>query len=608
MPQLLTLSAGAAAWLNETPVTIVSQAGVDSVVVVLPDGASRTVAVADLSATAPAETAGDSDMDLAIIAQEDWDLAVRRERVVKALAETPKRSRAMVAEGAAALGVTTNMVYRLIARYLEDPRTTTLLPRKRGKPTGLEMLDAPVERIVTATITEMAFMRPKRTGDAIHLEIRRRCIGAGLKPPGRTTVYRRLATLPRKDVVRAQDGAKAARDKFAPVLGTFPITSWPLEVVQIDHTVVDLILVDEFHRRPIGRPFLTLAVDVHTRMVVGFLLSLDPPSATSVGLCLTHAVAPKDNWLERMRVGMKWPVWGIPDTVHVDNGKEFHSEALRRGCSQHGITIDYRPVRTPHYGGHIERLIGTMMGDVHFLPGTTFSNVSAKGNYDAEKSAVMTLAETQEWLTLNVCVYHNQRHSALGMTPLAAWERGILGTPERPGRGLPARVTNPERFLIDFLPLARREVTGDGVRLFNIHYWSDALRPLIGQSRRFVVRYDPRDMSRIWLLSTDNEYYPLGYKARHRPVISLWEHREVSRQLRAEGARTMDEAAIFEGVERMRAVVAAATAKSKRARRQAERSRQHRTLAQVEKAPSADKPAGEETVVAPPRPFEVEDW
>lgn len=43
----------------------------------------------------------------------------------------------------------------------------------------------------------------------------------------------------------------------------------------------------------------------------------------------------------------------------------FRSEALRRGCEQYGIAIDYRPVRTPHYGGHIERLIGTMMGKVH---------------------------------------------------------------------------------------------------------------------------------------------------------------------------------------------------------------------------------------------------
>jgi len=61
--------------------------------------------------------------------------------------------------------------------------------------------------------------------------------------------------------------------------------------------------------------------------------------------------------------------------LHLDNAKEFRSEALRRGCEQYGIAIDYRPVRTPHYGGHIERLIGTMMEKVHLLGG--FYSVTA---------------------------------------------------------------------------------------------------------------------------------------------------------------------------------------------------------------------------------------
>jgi putative transposase len=49
------------------------------------------------------------------------------------------------------------------------------------------------------------------------------------------------------------------------------------------------------------------------------------------------------------------------------------------GAQEYGIRIDYRPPGTPHFGGHIERLIGTTMGAVHLLPGTTFSNVAEKG-------------------------------------------------------------------------------------------------------------------------------------------------------------------------------------------------------------------------------------
>ena len=44
------------------------------------------------------------------------------------------------------------------------------------------------------------------------------------------------------------------------------------------------------------------------------------------------------------------------------------SEALRRGCAQHAITLEYRPPGRPHYGGIVERIIGTAMTAVHELP------------------------------------------------------------------------------------------------------------------------------------------------------------------------------------------------------------------------------------------------
>jgi putative transposase len=70
---------------------------------------------------------------------------------------------------------------------------------------------------------------------------------------------------------------------------------------------------------------------------------------------------------------------------------EFHAQTLIRGCRQYGIELVYRPPAHPHFGGHIERLIGTLMGEVHLLPGTTFGSVAQGGAYDSEKEAKMTL-------------------------------------------------------------------------------------------------------------------------------------------------------------------------------------------------------------------------
>jgi len=78
-----------------------------------------------------------------------------------------------------------------------------------------------------------------------------------------------------------------------------------------------------------------------------FHLSLEPLSATSVALCIAHAALPKQRWLAQRKIDDEWPVQGLFARLHLDNAKEFHSEAPRRGCEQYGIAIDYRPVRTP---------------------------------------------------------------------------------------------------------------------------------------------------------------------------------------------------------------------------------------------------------------------
>jgi putative transposase len=86
-------------------------------------------------------------------------------------------------------------------------------------------------------------------------------------------------------------------------------------------------------------------------------------------------------------------VWGIINTIHVDNGADFRSESLRKSCLSYGINIEFRPVGRPSFGGHIEKLIGTIVKKVHSLPGTTFLNISKKKNYDSDKNASMTFSE-----------------------------------------------------------------------------------------------------------------------------------------------------------------------------------------------------------------------
>jgi putative transposase len=162
-------------------------------------------------------------------------------------------------------------------------------------------------------------------------------------------------------------------------------------------------------------------------------------------------------------------------------------------------------------------------------------------------------------------------HRGIGTTPFAAWKRGIVGDSRVLGRGEPAAVADPRRFLIDFLPIERRLVRREGISLHSIGYWADVLSTWIGHPERMIVRYDPRDLSRIYLLGPDGTYYDLSYRDLRRPPVSLCEHRLALKRLREDGRGNVDEAAIFRTIENMREIANGAVRASKIARRQRER-------------------------------------
>ena len=96
-------------------------------------------------------------------------------------------------------------------------------------------------------------------------QIQADCHRAELKPPDRKTILRRVSALDERGIA-AREGAKAARERYYHVSHS-PAIKHALERVQIDHTPVDLIVVDELKRQPLGRPWLSLVIDIASRMV-----------------------------------------------------------------------------------------------------------------------------------------------------------------------------------------------------------------------------------------------------------------------------------------------------------------------------------------------------
>ena len=531
----------------------------------------------------------------------DWGIAVEREGIIRSLAERDQLSTYDVDEATIELRISRSVLYKLLRRYKQRPQTSSLLPWKRGRDNRLTFLDPTRESLLTSCIKDF-YLRPERPSlAALVQEVKRQFTEQDLLVPNYRTVRRRVEGLDLRLVIRKREGPKRAREKLGPVNVSTLQPALPMDVLQIDHTPVDVMVVDAERRLSIGRPWLTVAIDVATRMVAGFHVSLWAPSALSVSLALSHAVLSKTTWLaDRELQTLTWPAAGLPRVIHVDNAKEFHSDALVRGCQEYGVQLDHRPRARPHFGGHIERYIGTMMGAVHLLPGTTFSNVSEKGDYPSEERARLTLPELERWLALQIAgVYHLSIHSALGTTPLAAWEQGITR------RKQPPRYPPDEtEFFLDFLPAVPRRIQRDGIHFCNIRYWDNILSPWAGRlNQLLLVKYDPRNLSRVYVRDPNGRHWPVPYANLGQPPIALWELEKARKELRKEGKRAHVEKAIFANIAEQRRIVNDAVRSSKQRRRQ-------------EKLP-ADSPMNRQSVnvcdaadgdAAEIKPYPVEIW
>lgn len=547
------------------------------------------------------------------ISEEDWNEAKRRLAIIKPIIDDKLGKKEMI-EIAKNNQTHVTTLFRWKKRYKETGLLQSLVPLSsmRG-PKGQVRIDEQSELITKHAIETMYLTKQKLPVRAVYREIVKRCKNANVTAPHENTVRQRIKQLSKEHIVAKRESRQIADRKYKNTDGMFPEGTFPLDVIQIDHTPMDIILVDEVERKPIGRPYLTLAVDVYSRMVMGFYIALEAPSYFSVSQCLSNGILSKERYLQKIGVGGEWKIWGVPKSIHMDNAQEFRSEALKRFCEQYGITIMMRPVARPQFGGHIERLIGTTMKEVHTLPGTTFSNITQRGQYKSDQEAAMTLGELERWMgEFIVNVYHKRVHGSINMTPEEKFEEGVFGTDEFPGTGLPFHIADEQRLKIDLLPGLERTVQQHGVVIDKIKYYSDVLRRWInsenerGGARKFLFKIDPRDISEIYFFDPElKEYFPVPYRTMSHPPISQWELRELNRRVKEKQNGKIDEFDIFDAYDRMEQIKTEAKNTTKSARRQESSKRVHeKRMLQDGKVKQSNQDSDFDELFSNVKPFE----
>jgi putative transposase len=534
--QVLSFEAGSLWRLGAAAVSIVKPIAVGRLVVrhlidarteVVDPTALKPIPDPRLTNAAERRTATDDHSDTV------WARAREEERLIgPLLGNSDPKARIRVAQ---ALGLSERQIRRKLKRYAALHSIDAFLPLRRGPLPGSTSVHPDVESLMAEEIRAALKVSADIGVDDLLPLIQDAAESLGVPPPGRSTVGRRLRQARSQTALLPSAVGREIAYRNRPVRSSIE-TGAPLSVVEIDHTVADVHLIEPQTGTVIGRPVLTMMIDRATRVILGMLLSLEAPSQLSIGLCLHHGTFPKDDWLKNLGLTEAcWPGFGLASTILSDNGREFHGRAFRRAAEVYGIDLRYRPLGHPAAGGIIERAIGTFMTKVRLLPGASFSKLLGKRPRHAIRGARMTLKELELYLARQVSAYHKNRHRTLQMPPVLAWERAWRnnGAPAVPR--LPA---SADHFLLTFLPGEWRTVSREGIALHALRFRSPDLIPYIEPGRRQMVRYDPRDLSRVYL-ETSADYIAAELAGGPAMAFSLWEWHEL-RALELQAGRSRD--------------------------------------------------------------------
>ncbi|MEX3070455.1 Mu transposase C-terminal domain-containing protein [Vibrio alginolyticus] len=326
---------------------------------------------------------------------------------------------------------------------------------------------------------------------------------------------------------------KSTADSTFRKVGQRPATTRVLERVEADHTRLDLFVIDERYGIPLGRPWLTLLFDTHTKSIIGFYLGFEPPSYLSVSLALENAILPKD-YIKDLYPSVEgvWPCYGLPEHLIVDNGAEFNSRDFKIACKALKVKVKKNPTKKPWLKGSVERYFRTINNRLlSRIPGKSFTNIFERKDYDPLKNAVIDSLLLQEMIHIWIVdIYQNGKNGLENNIPNLSWVEAVNSS-------VPPRPFNGTREQLKFNLGKNHHVALDknGVRLgTTIRYSSTRLARYFGNqtcsSRKSIkvhIKYDPSCLGRIYVLDeVKEEFFAVeAVDADYAYSVSEWLHK-----------------------------------------------------------------------------------
>jgi putative transposase len=265
---------------------------------------------------------------------------------------------------------------------------------------------------------------------------------------------------------------------------------------EIDHTLLNWVVVCDRTGMPLGRPTLTVVIDSFSGYVVGLYVSFNGPGLTSVLNVIKNCILPKGDLAAAAGATKPWIAFGIPDCLILDNGMEFHSKAFRLAAWELSVDLEYCRVRTPWLKPRVERFFANLdymtlsKGRVH----KPMANVL---NVDPKLDAAITLSRLCKGLVLFACDKHG--HTPNSRTLELPYQRYADSVAQNPPPSLPVSLAG-----LDIIAAMSKElsVAQGGVEFYGLSYAGYETRELIqsaGGKFRTLCKWNPDNLAEMFV-------------------------------------------------------------------------------------------------------------
>lgn len=283
-------------------------------------------------------------------------------------------------------------------------------------------------------------------------------------------------------------------------------------VFEVDATRSDIILVSFDRKTILGKPTVYVVIDVFSRLVAGYHVSLASESWFEAMIAIEHAATNKVENCARYGIGIQeedWPCRHLPQNLVGDRGE------LKSQLSERFVNLNVDVLNAPSYRGDLKPFVESNFHITNetirqLLSGSTEARQLVRGDYDPARDSSWTIEEFNRFLIVYFLTYNKSALSKeyiptkgmfvdqVELTPLKVWDwnKGLrlLHEPQR------------KALRYNLLPREEAKVTRFGIEFQGLTYtckvgveegWFEG-NGIYGNTK-IVVTYDPRNCSSIFL-------------------------------------------------------------------------------------------------------------